>query len=106
MSAAVNPDGTAKAVRFLVNRPVPLIAEISLDTGGWQHRAAHAQFVDNPAQLLDSGRGFLEWNQTHRLKARIFFHVGMVNPIVVGARHIDWIHHTYMKKNPRFKAMG
>ena len=89
VGAAVDADGAAEAVGFFVDRPVALVAQVGLNAGRRQHGAAHAELFDDSAQFFDRGLRLLQRNQAHALKARAALHVGVIEPVVVGARDVD-----------------
>jgi len=89
VGAAVDGDGAAQSIRFLINGPEAPVAQVGLDARRWQHRTAHAEIFHDPFKLFHRGVGFLQRNEPHALKARAALHVVVVEPIVVRPGHVD-----------------
>ena len=80
VAAAVDADGASQPLRFPVDGPVTLGAQMGhVGAGGRQHAAAQAQLLHHSAQLFRRRLGVLQRDQPHGLETRALGHVGLVD---------------------------
>ena len=89
MRAAMDSDAATQPVSFGVDRPVFFVAQMTFETGGRQHDAAEIQFGHRAAHFLHGFLRLLQRNQRQTLETRALLQVGIGEPVVPGARHVD-----------------